>query len=565
MKKSFFLLFALIVILPLSAEQMPAGYYDAINGKKGSALKTALFNIISGGDRYDYGPQKNGKNATWTAFPITDIESDGTIWDMYSNNKRYPPLNGLSAAGMDIEHMLPNSWWGGESGSKEAYKDLYILSPADHQANMNKSNYPPGQLADSNKVNNGVFFMGQDATWGGLAFDVIDEYKGDFARAFFYTATAYENVSWPYSTYSDYIRNSYLLFTDHLINVLLDWHRKDPVSEKEVNRLDAVSSIQHNRNPFIEYPELVEYIWGNKNNTKVNLSQLTRTTDGNYEFPVSPTNPLAHEATELTQSGFRANWSNTGSANYSLDVFTRQVTGANDTLFAMWIMNGDAISKHTDTLTFHKEDGTQITSTSGGLTDGAAAIIMGTKDEQRYYLIKNIDFSQKSAELIIKCSISRNDALPQQMSVYANNSLIKTVTLSANDTFPRFTIPKNTTQIKIASVKGHRISVHRMFIVRGNQKVTETSLSGFPKTVTGLSYLVEMPLSNGDELYYRVTPNGLRASNTIKVRYESSPGTDVEDISNQQSDISTQKILRNGQLYILRNGEIYNVQGVKVE
>ena len=566
MKRTTLLLFGLIGALALSAEKMPAGYYDAINNKKGAAIKTALCSIIGGGERYEYG-SPSGKPATWTAFPITDIESDGTIWDMYSNIKRYPPLNGLSAASLDIEHMLPNSWWGGKTGSKEAFSDLYLLSPADHQTNMNKSNYPPGQLADSNKVNNGIFFMGQDPDFGGLAFDVIDEYKGDFARAYFYTATAYENLSsWDYTKYSKYITNSPQFFTDHLRDVLLEWHRNDPVSEKEVNRLDAVSSIQHNRNPFIEYPDLVEYIWGNKTNTKVKLANLQCTTNGTYEFPVSPTNPLAHEATQISKNGFLANWSNTGSASYELDVFTRTESGKNDTLLAMWAMNGDAIKNHTDTLTFHQEDGTQITSTQN-LTDGAAAIILKATDNQRYFLIKNINFKTKAAELVVKCAISRDDKTPQQMSVYRedNNTLIKTITLSANDSFPRFTIPKGTKQIKITSPSGNRVSVHQLFIVRGDYKVTETSIAGYPKTVNGLSYQVETAMSSSEPLYYHVTPAGLRTTNTVKVDYDPSTATEIEEISSQQSEFSIQKLLRNGQLIILRDGVMYNAQGARIE
>ena len=48
------------------------------------------------------------------------------------------------------------------------------------------------------------------------------------------------------------------------LNLLLTWHRNDPVSEKEKVRNNAVESLQGNRNPFIDYPELVEYIWGNQ-------------------------------------------------------------------------------------------------------------------------------------------------------------------------------------------------------------------------------------------------------------------------------------------------------------
>jgi hypothetical protein len=56
--------------------------------------------------------------------------------------------------------------------------------------------------------------------------------------------------------------NNTSVFTTWSINLLLKWHRQDPVSEKEINRNNAVHKIQKNRNPFIDHPELVEFIWG---------------------------------------------------------------------------------------------------------------------------------------------------------------------------------------------------------------------------------------------------------------------------------------------------------------
>jgi hypothetical protein len=56
--------------------------------------------------------------------------------------------------------------------------------------------------------------------------------------------------------------DNYLEFQDWEIAVLLAWHRMDPVSGKELKRMNAVSDFQHNRNPFIEYPCLAEYIYG---------------------------------------------------------------------------------------------------------------------------------------------------------------------------------------------------------------------------------------------------------------------------------------------------------------
>ena len=55
---------------------------------------------------------------------------------------------------------------------------------------------------------------------------------------------------------------SYPGFSDWSLQLLLKWHREDPVSLKEVRRNEEVSKIQGNRNPFIDYPELMEYVWG---------------------------------------------------------------------------------------------------------------------------------------------------------------------------------------------------------------------------------------------------------------------------------------------------------------
>ena len=586
MNKHLTLLLGLMFALGISAEQMPEGYYDALNGKKDSVLKSTISQIILGGQRYQYGSQSDGNHTadkvdpftnqtlwkkgdprygTWNAYQLTDIESDGTIWDMYSNIKRYLPINGGSAASTDIEHSFPKSWWGGEKGCLSAYTDLYILNPADHMTNANKSNYPPGFLADSAKVNNGVFFMGQDKTWGGLAFDVIDEYKGDFARAYFYTATAYEKISWV-ADYKKYINNtSYLGFTPHLVEVLLAWHRADPVSEKEVNRLDAVSSIQHNRNAFIEYPDLVEYIWGNKQGEAVDLDKLQCTTDSTYEFPVSATNPLAHEVKEIYKDSFLVTWSNTGSETYTLDVFTREESGSNDTLFAVYGINGAALKAYPDIMSYHKANGDQISS-SQGITDGSYAITMGTTSEQRYFLLKNLDFSSEGAELVVKCAISRNDTKPQKMVVSADDKEIKTITLTANDSFPRFEIPVGTKQVKIASVKGNRISMHQIFVVRGDYKVTETSIDGFPLTLAADEYMVKTPFDKDDVLYFCVTPKGLRPTNTVKVVGNGLvPDKPIEAIDNMQSSKSNvRKVFENGVVIIVRDGVKYNMMGQRL-
>lgn len=93
-----------------------------------------------------------------------------------------------------------------------------------------------------------------------MVFEPGNNYKGDFARAFFYMATVYDDLPWVY-TYM-FQQNSYPSMRDWAVDMLLDWARRDPVSQKEIDRNDQVEFAQGNRNPFIDFPELAEYIWG---------------------------------------------------------------------------------------------------------------------------------------------------------------------------------------------------------------------------------------------------------------------------------------------------------------
>ena len=72
-------------------------------------------------------------------------------------------------------------------------------------------------------------------------------------------------------------------FRPWLRNLLLEWHRVDPVSQKELDRAVEVNKIQGNRNPFIDYPELAEYIWGNKQGQAVDFRELTQSYGDAYD------------------------------------------------------------------------------------------------------------------------------------------------------------------------------------------------------------------------------------------------------------------------------------------
>jgi hypothetical protein len=217
---------------------------------------------------------------------------------MYSLETRYfnPTKPTTSVLELDIEHMFPKSWWGGDVN--EAYCDLFHLVPADYSANRSKSNHAPGVPTDT------TFWNGSFATGSGTAYGLqkvfcpADEYKGDFARAYFYIATCYgDSLQWQLSGDAGKAMTNehWQEFQPWLRDLLVSWHRMDPVSDKEKQRAIEVNKIQGNRNPYIDYPELVEYIWGDKTNQKVDLLLLEQSYGHRYgENNVETAIPALH-------------------------------------------------------------------------------------------------------------------------------------------------------------------------------------------------------------------------------------------------------------------------------
>ena len=280
MKRTLILLFSVAVSLCCIADEMPDGYYNAADGKSDAALKTALYNIIRVGQRYDYG---SGSGHTWEIFYYSDRDTlTNRCLDMYSDEVRYFTTPGAVVSGCNIEHSLAKSWWGGDKN--DAYKDCYHLNPSDTKANSARGSYPLGEVVNVTQQE-GSLLIGTNPAYGSFTvWEPKDEYKGDFARAYFYMVTCYENLSFVGNTNAKTAMQdkNYLVFQPWFQEVLIQWHRQDPVSSKEIDRADAVNNFQHNRNPFIDYPCLAEYIWGNKKGEPVDFATLKFTRDDDY-------------------------------------------------------------------------------------------------------------------------------------------------------------------------------------------------------------------------------------------------------------------------------------------
>ena len=243
----------------------PADYYQSCEGLCGKSLLVELSDVVGPHTVVSY-------NGLWSLYQTSDTYSNGKIWDMYSTKQwtyKSEQCGTYSVVGdcYNREHSFPKSWF---DDASPMVSDAFHIYPTDGKVNGQRSNYPYGECSGGTTLpsSGGIKALGRlgsctFAGYSGKVFEPDDEYKGDFARSYFYMAAAYNSriSSWSSPMLAG---NNYPCFSSWAVNLLLKWHRQDPVSQKELDRNEAVYAKQKNRNPFIDHPELAEHIWGNK-------------------------------------------------------------------------------------------------------------------------------------------------------------------------------------------------------------------------------------------------------------------------------------------------------------
>lgn len=257
MKKLFFIL--LLVPATLAFAAAPSTYYDSAEGQSSDNLRYALQSIIDG--HYDV-----GYSGLYSVYKTSDNTASGKVWDMYStcNFSHGNTCRSYSAVCdcYNREHSVPQSWFGEAS---PMVSDAFHVYPTDGKVNGQRSNLQFGECANGTSLGGKALGKAGQSTFPGYTsltvFEPDDQYKGDFARTYFYMATRYADIcgGWG-AAFNTAVSNSGL--SKYSIALFLKWHRADPVSQKEITRNDAVYAKQHNRNPFIDYPMLAEFIWG---------------------------------------------------------------------------------------------------------------------------------------------------------------------------------------------------------------------------------------------------------------------------------------------------------------
>lgn len=265
LRLSLAFLVSVMPALPMLA-QIPEGYYSSLKGKKGAELKTAIHDIIKKANVLSYG---SGKGHTWWGFWSTDRDERGFFIDRYSSESEWvkSTSQGAVGAGMNIEHSFPKSWWGG--AKNQAYEDLYNLMPCESRINSTKSNYPMGKVVSGDK-GNGWTKVGE-GTDGKKYWEPAAPWKGDFARGYMYMATAYQNYNWKGDQAHQILQQgAYPTLQKWAYTLYIQWAKADKPDALEIKRNNDVAKIQGNRNPYVDFPNLMEYVWGDSTNIAFN-------------------------------------------------------------------------------------------------------------------------------------------------------------------------------------------------------------------------------------------------------------------------------------------------------
>jgi len=285
MNKFFSLIIAGVLCANSVLAQHFKKYYEPIDGFQKEELKTQLHKLLKNHKKFSYG-------SLWSHYPNTDgcLDNEDQVFDMYSTGQFFFSKSPTSA--MNKEHVVPQSWWG--KGDKyPIYTDLFNVYPSEQRANSAKSNYPVGIVDGQVTFKNERCKVGEGSKNGGAGkvFEPCDEFKGDFARIYFYDATCYQNVNWESNAAAFHKGvNTYPTLEAWIIPILLEWNRLDPPSEWEKVRNERVMDEQGNRNAFIDYPQLAEYIWGDSIDYNWNLASavpysINGKTYGNVDDP----------------------------------------------------------------------------------------------------------------------------------------------------------------------------------------------------------------------------------------------------------------------------------------
>ena len=315
---------------PVTPKEDLPDYYASIDGMSGKQLLDAIQQVAKIG----YRTEDFRYDSVWLAYKYTDLRPDGHIWEIYSDcifeyekDRTSNTTQTGECKGYNREHAMCQSWFGTTSlAGKEMTSskknspgsDIFHIYPASYGMNSRRGNRPYGEVLTAANVSGngtkygtpvqnisitncvaGVYIEGS-ITLSTNVLEPADEYKGDIARSYFGTMVKWAG-EWAFNKNENgcvifdatidadthYGPENNYGFTDYGLALMLSWHRQDPVSQKEIDRNNGIQKTQGNRNPFIDYPYLAEFIWGEMSGQVLDFDRLLCSADERFELGVS--------------------------------------------------------------------------------------------------------------------------------------------------------------------------------------------------------------------------------------------------------------------------------------
>ena len=357
--------------------------------------------------------------------------------------------------------------------------------------------------------------------------------------------------------------NNYGL-TPYGVAMLIKWHRQDPVSQKEIDRNNAIQLTQGNRNPFIDYPYLAEYIWGERSGQKLDFDLLLCSADERFLLGVSNgciggDNPVAV-----------------------------------DTVF--W-MSGDEVIDysyvyHGSQIKYLPQEPTSCSSTSTRFVGWTTQPISGTSAEAPAELYNKVDeFPAVQTNTRYYAVFAQAEHIEQTgQTISLNKSDSTAWTLSALKQTRNSTDGDYWLLVKSASITSPQIDLSMLdsiaFTIRSYQSKKNISIlvdgvnigQVSAATNTMQRYLWSAPELTGTRSLVFSSPDatasygpgiseitlylgGQQASYTHYLTHcEGGAGVDAPSVVSPY-----RKVLQNGQLLILRDGHTFNAQGALIQ
>ncbi|NBL65717.1 T9SS type A sorting domain-containing protein [Flavobacterium sp. NST-5] len=237
---------------------IPDGYYASLNGKSGTILKQAVQDIIA----------NPAVVRAHTYGDVTEIlkkadqnpQNSNEVWLMYKEINRAKFLfqdSGSGTGKWNREHIFPQSRGGFSNATSDQSDGIDIFENSNaniRQHGHSDAHHLRAEDAIENSTRNNKDFGPLD--YNGFAGNA-GSWKGDVARALFFMAVRYNGLELVEGNPSDNTANQ---IGD--LAILLQWNQTDPADDFEMNRNNYIQTWQMNRNPFIDMPELANYIWG---------------------------------------------------------------------------------------------------------------------------------------------------------------------------------------------------------------------------------------------------------------------------------------------------------------